>query len=137
MNRIFILTVAFFSLAACSTSESTTPGADSDSPSSETETNLKETVTYNDEGFSPATLTVKAGTTVTFQNDSLEAFRPASADHPTHGVYPTTGGCAGSTFDACKNVQPGDPWSFKFDEVGTWEYHDHLHPEDTGTITVE
>ncbi|OHA38709.1 MAG: hypothetical protein A3G03_02780 [Candidatus Taylorbacteria bacterium RIFCSPLOWO2_12_FULL_44_15c] len=61
----------------------------------------------------------------------------ASAVHPTHRAYPTSGGCLGSTFDACAGVQSGNSWSFKFDISGTWKYHNHLNPGDTGTIVVE
>lgn len=94
-------------------------------------------INYTDEGFSPATLQIKKNETVTFKNKSSSSMWPASAMHPTHQVYPTTGGCLGSTFDACKGVQPGDSWSFKFEVVGSWKYHDHLTPQDRGTINVE
>ena len=94
-------------------------------------------VTYTDEGFSPATLQIKKSDTVIFKNKSSRSMWPASAMHPTHMVYPTTGGCLGSTFDACKGVQPDNIWSFKFEVLGSWKYHDHLTPKDRGTITVE
>lgn len=94
-------------------------------------------VTYTDSGYSPAVLNVKVGTTVTFKNQSSQLMWTASAVHPTHRVYPTTGGCLGSTFDACGGIQPGDSWSFKFDIAGTWKYHNHLNSGDTGTIVVE
>lgn len=94
-------------------------------------------VTYSDSGYSPATLTVKAGTTVTFKNESSRSMWTASGVHPTHRLYPTTGGCIASTFDACQGIQPGSSWSFKFNIVGTWKYHNHLNPSNTGTIVVE
>lgn len=94
-------------------------------------------VTYTDAGYSPTTLTVKKGETVTFKNQSSRSMWTASAVHPTHREYPTTGGCLGSTFDACQGVQPGDSWSFRFDIPGTWKYHNHLSPGDTGVIVVE
>lgn len=94
-------------------------------------------ITYTDSGYSPSTLRVKVGAMVTFKNQSSKSMWTASDVHPTHRAYPTTGGCIGSTFDACKGVQPGSSWSFKFDIAGTWEYHDHLSPGDTGTIVVE
>ena len=97
----------------------------------------EKTVTYTDSGFSPATLTIKKGETVVFKNQSAQSMWPASAKHPTHTAYPTTGGCIGSTFDACKGVQPDNSWSFKFEVLGSWKYHDHLTPKDRGTITVE
>ena len=94
------------------------------------------TVTYTDAGYAPATLTIKKGETVTFQNNSSRPMWTASAMHPTHSVYPTTGGCIGSTFDACRNIPPGGSWSFQFDIVGSWKYHDHLNPTFYGGIEV-
>ncbi len=94
-------------------------------------------ITYTNTGYSPSTLTVQVGTTITFKSESSIAMWVASASHPTHKVYPTTGGCLGSTFDACKGIQPGDSWSFKFDIAGNWKYHDHLKPSSFGTIIVK
>lgn len=107
-------------------------------PISEPQTPRSENaVVYSDNGYSPNTITVKAGAIVTFKNQSSQLMWTASAVHPTHRAYPTTGGCLGSAFDACKGIQPGDSWSFKFDIVGTWKYHNHLNAGDTGTIIVE
>ena len=94
-------------------------------------------ITYTDSGYSPATLRIKKGETATFKNQSSQSMWTASAVHPTHLAYPTIGGCIGGTFDACKGVQSGDSWSFKFDIAGTWKYHNHLSPSDTGTIIVQ
>ncbi len=94
-------------------------------------------ITYSDTGFAPSTLTVKVGDTVTWKNESEKSMWPASAMHPTHAVYPTTGGCLGSTFDACRGVLPGESWSFKFDIAGEWKYHNHLGPTFFGTVVVE
>ncbi len=94
-------------------------------------------VTYTNSGYSPSTLTVKKGQTVIFKNESSQSMWTASGNHPSHTLYPTTGGCLGSTFDACAGIQPGNSWSFKFDISGTWQYHNHLNPGDFGAITVE
>lgn len=94
------------------------------------------TVTYTDDGVSPAKLIVKTSDTVVFENKSSRDVWPASAKHPTHTVYPTNGGCLGSTFDACKGLKPGESWSFTFDKTGPWGYHDHLNPRVTGGIIV-
>ncbi len=93
-------------------------------------------VTYTDAGFSPKEVKIKAGETVVFKNESSKSMWPASAMHPTHAVYPTTGGCLGSTFDACKGLLPGESWSFKFDIAGNWKYHDHLTPTFFGAVEV-
>ncbi len=97
----------------------------------------KNVVSYTDAGFSPGTITIKAGDTVIWVNNSSNPLWVASAVHPTHGVYPTTGGCLGSTFDACKGFDPGTSWSFKFDSKGSWKYHDHLNPGARGKVVVE
>ena len=97
----------------------------------------KNIVIYTDTGYSPNTITVKVGESVSWKNQSSKTMWAASAAHPTHRVYPTTGGCLGSTFDACQGVQVGDSWSFKFDIAGAWKYHNHLSPGDTGTIIVQ
>lgn len=94
-------------------------------------------VTYTDSGYAPASLNIKEGDTVTFKNESSQNMWPASAKHPTHEVYPTTGGCLGSTFDACQGVPPGQMWSFKFEVKGDWKYHDHLTPKYFGSVVVE
>lgn len=95
-------------------------------------------IVYSDSGFSPKILTVKVGTTVIFSNQSSNPFWPASDPHPIHNGYPTQGGCIGSTFDACKGIVSGDSWwSFRFDKVGSWGYHDHLNPGQKGTVVVQ
>jgi len=94
-------------------------------------------IRYTDTGFVPASLTVKKGTAVTFRNESVGEVWPASARHPTHTVYPTSGGCLGSTFDACRGLRTGEEWTFSFDIAGTWGYHDHLTPRYFGSVTVE
>ena len=94
-------------------------------------------VTYTNSGYSPSALTIKKGEMVIFKNQSSQSMWTASAVHPTHRAYPTTGGCLGSTFDTCTGIQSGGSWSFKFDISGTWKYHNHLNPGDTGTIDVQ
>lgn len=125
--------------------EVSTPGLNQVTPSATVSAPVTEksppaeqnTVIYTDTGYSPNTLRVKTGATVTFKNESSRSMWSASAVHPTHKLYPATGGCIGSAFDACKGVQPGGTWSFKFDIEGTWKYHNHLSPSDTGSIVVE
>lgn len=107
------------------------------SQASAPETASENVVTYTNSGFSPSVLKVKAGTTVTFANKASDSMWVASAIHPTHRSYPTTGGCIGSTFDSCKNIARGSSWAFIFDIKGTWKYHNHLDPKETGTIVVE
>lgn len=143
VHLILFLVVAMFLLSACSkviTETSTTSGEGSSDVSVDVgteETMSSETrVEITSQGFSPSTLTIAKGTTVTFINMDSSPHQPASNPHPTHTGYPITGGCVGSTFDACTNLAAGESWSFTFNEVGSWEYHDHLNPGMSGTITV-
>ncbi len=87
------------------------------------------TVTYTASGFSSASAAIKAGDTVVFKNTSGQNFWPASAIHPTHALYPE--------FDAKRAISSGGTYSFTFTRTGSWKYHNHLNPADTGTITVQ
>lgn len=85
-----------------------------------------QTITYTNEGFSPATLEVGIGAMVHFVNESDTQMWVASDSHPAHDVLPT--------FDQFK---PGDMFMYVFEEPGTWEYHDHLNPSAVGEIIVK
>lgn len=95
-------------------------------------------ISFTANGFEPSTVTIQKGDTVRFVNNSTLDIWPASANHPTHTVYPqkSADDCLGSTFDACKAVKPGESWDFTFTEVGTWNFHDHLHSNRRGSVTV-
>jgi plastocyanin len=86
------------------------------------------TVRMTANGFSPRVLTVRKGQTVEFVNDSGTDYWPASDPHPTHTDYPA--------FVAPNTVLPGSSWSFTFDRVGRFGYHNHLSPGTRGTIVV-
>lgn len=86
-------------------------------------------VSYTDTGFSPATVTIKAGSTVKFTNNSSQSMWVASDPHPIHN------GLAG--FDERASVEKGGTYSFTFSKAGTFGYHNHLNPSDTGTVIVE
>jgi plastocyanin len=100
------------------------------------------TVTYTSSGgFSPKSLTVKKGSTVTFVKKDGGAMWLASDPHPAHSGYDGTsrtthcapGYTGAKPFDECS---AGSSFSFTFDKVGTWGYHDHLLDENQGSITV-
>src|SRR3989344_7627325 len=96
------------------------------------------TIEITSSGFNPPELTINAGETVTFINKDTEPHWPASAMHPTHLLYPVTGGCIGSKFDACKELAQGETFTFAFNEIGAWKYHDHLKPGVYfGSVTVK
>ena len=87
------------------------------------------TISITDTGFSPAEITVKAGTTVTFVNKGQELHWPASDPHPTHTDLPG--------FDAKRGLEPGDIYRFTFATAGSFGMHDHLHPTFKGRIIVQ
>ncbi|PIR41586.1 MAG: hypothetical protein COV31_00555 [Candidatus Yanofskybacteria bacterium CG10_big_fil_rev_8_21_14_0_10_46_23] len=100
------------------------------------------TIVYSDSGFSPRTLEVERGTTVIFKNNSSQNFWPASAVHPIHSAYPNSSlsfcgtARAINAFDACQGIAVGGEFSFVFNEIGTWAYHDHLEARQVGTIII-
>lgn len=93
------------------------------------ETGTEHIITKTDSGFSSAAITVKLGDKVIFKNQSSKSFWPASNLHPTHTIY--------SEFDSLKGVPAGESYSFVFEKVGKWPYHDHLDSTQGGVITVE
>ena len=86
------------------------------------------TVTLTSNGFSPVTLTISVGQTVTWVNESGQAATVNSDDHPVHTGYTQLN--LGSFSD-------GGILTLKFDEPGTFGYHNHLNPSEIGTITVQ
>jgi plastocyanin len=72
--------------------------------------------------FGPQTLTVKAGTTVTWTNK----------DDIPHGIASANNGFAKS-----KALDTDDNYSFTFTTPGTYQYFCYIHPHMTGTIVVE
>jgi plastocyanin len=83
-------------------------------------------VIYTNAGFSPRSLTVAVGTTVKFVDQASKPMWVASDPHPTHGDY--------SAFD---QLRGGSEYSFTFTESGSYPFHNHLVPADTGVVVVE
>jgi plastocyanin len=85
-------------------------------------------VVLTEQGFMPQEVTIKKGGTVTFTTNNGKPFWPASDPHPSHSIYPE--------FDPRAPIAADSTWSFSFDKVGNWGYHDHLRSYYTGTIHV-
>lgn len=109
----FILLVALV-LTACSSGNGTTSTTIS-SPVSGSYVSLVNLA------FSPATLTVKVGTTITWTNN----------DSMTHTVTSDNG-----VFDS-GNLTPGQTFSYTFNNTGTFTYHCVIHSYMKGTIIVQ
>lgn len=109
-------------------------------PSEQLPTTEENVITYTNTGYSPNTITIKVGETVIFKNQSTNNMWTASGAHPTHFLYSGTSleehcpDVSSTAFDQCGS---GNEYSFTFMKSGTWKYHNHLNPSDTGTIVVE
>jgi len=73
--------------------------------------------------FAPANLTVPAGTTVTWINHDKTAHSVISSDGPA--PFKSAG------------MDTEDKYGFTFTKPGTYKYRCSLHPQMTGTITVQ
>ena len=78
-------------------------------------------VAITDFAFSPDSLTVGAGTEITWSND----------DPTPHTVTGSDDGFDSGVLEA------GDGYSFTFAKVGTFEYSCNIHPDMVGTVEVE
>ncbi len=84
-------------------------------------------VTLTSSGFTPQSIMVKAGTTVTWTNNSGATATVDSANHPIHLAYsPLNLG----------NFASGETLSLVFDRPGTYKYHNHLNASQTGVVVV-
>lgn len=86
-------------------------------------------VVYTSSGFSPANITVKMGTTVTFRNETESPLWVGSDPHPSHHLLPD--------FDNRGSVGIGGTYAHTFQKVGTWNYHNHFSASKGGTVIVE
>lgn len=81
------------------------------------------TVTISDFSFAPQSVTVAAGTVVTWVNHDDEPHTVVSADSPTlfkSGALDTN-----------------DTFTYTFDKPGTYQYFCSIHPHMTGTVVVK
>lgn len=90
----------------------------SSTPAVKTTTNSN-AINIQNFAFSPAILTVKKGTTVTWTND----------DSAPHQIKSTT-------FNS-SSLGKGQAFSFAFDTLGAFDYSCAIHPSMTGKIIVE
>ena len=114
-----ILSLLLFAPAFAGCAGDTTTGSDGDSGSTTT-TPPANAVDITME-FTPSSLTVSVGDTVTWTNKDTMA-HTATADN--------------GTFDS-GNLSPGETFSFTFDTAGTYTYKCNIHSSMTGTIIVE
>ena len=80
------------------------------------------TVSIDNFTFGPPTLTVKAGTTVTWTNK----------DDIPHGIASSS-----NVFKRSAALDTDDSYSFTFTTPGTYQYFCYLHPHMVGSVVVE
>jgi plastocyanin len=108
--------------SAPTASATTTQTAATTPSSTTTPSTATDAVTIKDFAFNPASLTVKAGATVTWTNEDTTA-------HRVVGV--STGGFNAGT------VATGETVTATFDTAGSFPYICEIHPQMMGTIVVE
>lgn len=107
----------------------TVDNADTGATSDDMAAEADHVVTYEGNQFQPSQITVQVGDMVAFTNESEQDVWPASDVHPQHTELPG--------FDAMGSVAPGETYTYTFEEVGEWGYHDHLSETTTGVVIVE
>lgn len=80
-------------------------------------------------GFSAKEVRIVRGSSVTFVNTDTKNHQIASNPHPAHTDYPS--------LNIIGVVKPGEEKSLVFPDPGTYSYHDHLNPKNSGQIIVE
>lgn len=79
-------------------------------------------------GFSTASVKVKPGTKVVWNNKSGADISINSDDHPTHRLFKELN---------IGHIPDNTSVSLVFNKPGTYTYHDHYNPSRTGTVVVE
>lgn len=127
-----LLSAAALTLAGCGAVQPTQTPTPVTTPTAAASTSPAaqggQTVSYTDSGFSPKSITVKAGAAVTFMNNSNAQIELDSDPHPQHTSF--------SAFNA-HMLPPGKSFSFTFTTPMTLRYHNHLNASNTGTVIVQ
>ncbi|MCB8874194.1 cupredoxin domain-containing protein [Acidisoma silvae] len=80
------------------------------------------TVTVDDYTFSPASVTIHPGDTVTWQNKDSVPHTATALD--------------GKSFDS-GTIDPDASWSFSFKAPGSYPYRCSIHPDMRGAVNVQ
>lgn len=88
----------------------------------------KNMVLISPNGFEPKVLRIKKGEDVIWMNATQKNANVSSDNHPDHTLFP---------FLNVGNIKKETSASVVFKEAGTFTYHNHLNPSQTGTVIVE
>lgn len=84
-------------------------------------------IDVTEKGFSPETITIKAGTRVVWINRTKGTVTVNSDKHPTNLLYPPLN---------LGEFGKGSSVQLVFDKPGKFTYHNYLIPSQTGTVIV-
>lgn len=115
-----ILAVSLF-LAGCGYDSNYGKSSGSSTPT--TVTGESASISISNFSFDPSSIIISSGTTVTWTNN----------DSAAHNVTKTAGPVSFSS----NNMSQNDKYSFKFTNVGTYEYKCDFHTSMTGKVTVK
>jgi plastocyanin len=130
---VLILAAGVYGLAA-NNKDTSTNNSDSDNATSNSSTSNKSptqasnsstsnnSVSIENLAFSPSTITVKKGTSITWTND----------DTVPHTVTENDG----QKGPASGTLNQGEKYSFTYDSAGTFQYHCTFHADMKGTVVV-
>ena len=143
MKTVFaLLVLSVFLLAGCTQQSGAVVAPQSGSETGSGPAAFSATIRITETGYSPQSVTIAKGGTVTWINDSDRPDWPATAQHPTHEKYPGSSitkcntAQASTIFDACKALAKGESYSFTFNEAGEWPFHDHVEVKTFGKVIV-
>jgi plastocyanin len=119
LSACLVLLILAVAVAGCTTNSA--PAASTTAPAAAGGTDA---IAISNFAFSPATLTVKPGTTVTWTNQ----------DGVAHTIASDAGSPVAFTSDSLAN---GASYRFTFTQPGTYAYHCSIHPSMKGTIVVQ
>ena len=105
------------------TTQTPAPSSSTQQPAQSGTNTAAEKVAIQNFAFTPSSITVKVGTTVTWTN----------SDSVAHTVTADTSSSDGP---ASGSLASGDTYSFTFKKAGTYAYHCAVHPHMTGTVIV-
>jgi len=126
MRQYLVAAAVVIAVTACGSSQSTTDSNTGGGGSAFA------SVTIQDLSFSPSTVTISAGTTVTWTNNGPSA-HTATSDSGLWNSGQLSGPSGG---DAYGGGGSGGNYRHTFASAGTFTYHCANHTQMTGTITV-
>ncbi len=93
-------------------------------------------VTIRGVNYHPYSITVKAGTTVTWTNRDPEPNTVTSNNANIPATTVTASPTAAGAFNSGP-IEPGGSWSFTFSTPGTYQYHCLIHGYMHGEVIVQ